>query len=549
MPFRLLRLLVVLGCSLVPCLAQKAADKSANPPGFDEAIARYRTCKARLAFVHHTEGRQRLAETRTETAFALLADDYVTSRTFPEYTRYTIATLFARNFDNKDFVDQLTQLRVTNQKPVDTWLWINALRIEADRVGDADSLAIARDGKSVLQRAAAIAAVGLSRGGNIKSVIVPTCATFPKKESERMALLGAMSGALWDNKSRVNTAEYRDALTAYIGLLGDDVALTHTAKLQVARHLQWILKGPGLWMNPEPWLELMQRGDVKTSNNGQTVVAQRFFGVESSGERVCFVVDMSDSMCIEISPDSKPKRTGPVTGQQAPKKKRELLDENDLPWDRIKSRWDLAREQLRISLLRMPAEKFYSIVWFGTESGALESCRGMTKATRMNVDRTLAELDSIKQGKPEPGIAPDGRLRGRTNMHSGLRRAFGLAGRGFVEANAYVDPEALTEGCDTIFLLSDGAPSWDDFAQIDKDYGEGKVVLDTEYGVAAARTPRLEYHGPYDQEDWLIEDVRRMNVFRRIQMHCVGLGEANVALLRKLADVGHGEVFVFGAKK
>jgi hypothetical protein len=549
MRLRITPALIVLGCVLAPCPAQQPGDKPANPPGFDEALARYRACMSRKAFVHHTEGRERLAGTRTATALALLADDYVASKTFPEYSRYTLAALFARHFDHKDFVDSLTQLRTSNQKPVDTWLWVHALRIQIDRVGDMDAMAIAREGKNVLQRAAAIAAVGMTRMGNLKAVIVPTCATFPKREAERMPLLGAMSGALWDNKGRVNTAEYRDALTAYIGLLGDDVALTHTAKVQVARHLQGILKGPTLWMNPEPWLEFMQRGDVKTAGSGHTVVAQRFFGLESSGERICYVVDMSDSMCIPISPDSKPKQSGPVTGQRAPKKKRELLDESDLPWDRIKTRWDLAREQLRISLMRMPADKYYSIVWFGTESGAFESCRGMTKATRTNIDRTIAELDAIRPEPPDPAVAPDGKLRGRTNLHSGLRRGFGLAGRGFVESNAYVDPEALTEGCDTIFLLSDGAPSWDDFSAVDKDYGEGKVVLDTEYGVAAARTPRIEYHGPYDQDEWLIADVRRMNAFRRIQMHCVGLGEANVQLLNRLAEVCQGQVYVFGAKK
>jgi hypothetical protein len=246
-----------------------------------------------------------------------------------------------------------------------------------------------------------------------------------------------------------------------------------------------------------------------------------------------------------------------VTGSGAPrvKKKRELMDETDLPWNKIVTRWDLAREQLRISLLRLTADKYFSIVWFGTGSGTLESCKGMIKATRGNVDRVIAELDSIETKMPakltaqELVVSPDGQLRGKTNLHAGLRRAFGLAGRGFVETVAYVDPEALTEGCDTIFLLSDGAPSSDDYEATDKDYGEGQVVVDQEYGQAAARTPRLIYPGPYVREDWLVEDLKRMNAFRRIRLHCVGLGEANMSLLRRLADVGRGEVFVFGDKK
>jgi hypothetical protein len=54
------------------------------------------------------------------------------------------------------------------------------------------------------------------------------------------------------------------------------------------------------------------------------------------------------------------------------------------------------------------------------------------------------------------------------------------------------------------------------------------------------------YWGPYDQPDWLVEDVQRMNAFRRISLHCVAIGEADTKLLGRLAEIGHGEVFVFG---
>lgn len=539
--------------SLLPLLAAPAPAQ--NPPGYDEALARYKTCATRLPFTHHTEGRDRLAQTRTASALAILAEDYAKTKAFPEYARYTIATLLGRHFDRTEFVDALTALRLANSKPVDTWLWVNALRIQADRVGETDVVAIAQQDKSALKRAAAIAAIGAARAGTVKSVIVPNCVEFPKKdkESDRMVLLGAMSGALFDNKSRVNDADYRDALTAYIGLLADDVGLSHTAKVQIARHLQWILKGPALFVNQEPWLELLARGEVKKPTSQQTTAAPRFFGIETEGERFCYVVDMSDSMCKDITPSAKPQ-TGPITGPKQ-KKPRQLLDETDLPWHKIKTRWDLAREQLRISLLRLTPDKHFSVVWFGTESGTLDSCKGMIRATKANVDRVVAELDSIQPKMPdklnseERVVAPDGKLRGKTNMHSGLRRAYGLAGRGFVDQYAYVDPDALVEGCDTIFLLSDGAPSWDDFNQKDKDYGEGNVVVDSEYNAGAPRTPELIYYGPYHQDDWLVEDVKRMNAFRRIRLHCIGLGEANMTLLRRLAEMGHGEVFAVGDKK
>jgi hypothetical protein len=248
-------------------------------------------------------------------------------------------------------------------------------------------------------------------------------------------------------------------------------------------------------------------------------------------------------MCKEISPEIKPK--GPATGPK-PDRKGDMLDESDLPWHKIRTRFDLAREHLKISLQRLSDEKYFSIVWFGTESGTLPSCPGLMRATKANVMRAINDLDEIVPGDPDPVRSPDGRLRGNTNMHSGLLQAFSLSGRGFVDQYAYVDPGPLTEGCDTIFLLSDGAPSCDGFTCNDVDYGEGEVVIDREYGEKAARTPRINYAGPYVDPNRLVDDVGRMNAFRRVRIHCIGIGEANLRLLDRLAHMGHGEVYVVG---
>jgi hypothetical protein len=159
----------------------------------------------------------------------------------------------------------------------------------------------------------------------------------------------------------------------------------------------------------------------------------------------------------------------------------------------------------------------------------------------------IRELDEIKPGPANPPDAPDGTLRGRTNLHGALREAFSLRSRGYVEAHDFVDPTAIAEGPDTIFVLSDGAPSWDDFNVVDKDYGEGKVVRDTEYGREVPRTERLHYWGPYGITPWIVEDVTRLNAFRKTQIHCVGIGEAQMELLRAIADAAMGQTYQFGA--
>lgn len=254
------------------------------------------------------------------------------------------------------------------------------------------------------------------------------------------------------------------------------------------------------------------------------------------------MIDLSDSMCKKVPSEPRASTTGP-----RPKKKKDaILDENDLPWHLIKTRWDLAREQLRISLSRLKPDQQFCVVWFGSDAGTLNATKGLVKATRANIDRAIAELDAIKEGPPDAVVAPDGTLRGRTNLHGGLRRAFAVHGSGLADGPAYVDDKTLAEGCDTVFLLSDGAPSADDFLVVDKDYGEDQVVVDVEYGAAAARSPQLQYYGPYIENEWLVDDLRRMNTFRRIRLHCIGLGEANTQLLRRIAEIGGGETFVVG---
>lgn len=546
-----------LALTLAPTFA--AAQQQKGPPssnGFDAALARYREVMTRLPFRYHTEGREKLAETRKLEALQLLIEDYQKVKAYPEYSRYTLASLFGRCFDNAAAAPVLDGLWKSNNKAVDTWLWVQALRIHGTYVEANDLLDIVATDKNQTHRAAAILALGQMQKSNLKQALMSACLEFPKKEGERAVLIGAMSGAIYAARSRANDADFRDGLKAYISLLGPELKLPQVLKLQIGRHLMWTLNGSQPWVDPESWLNLLERGDVavKRASDGRTTAQQRFFGIESDGERFCYVLDLSDSMCKQISEDAKPN-TGPVTGPRQKKPKGVLPDESDIPWKLVHTRWDLAREELKISLLRLPNDKYFSVVWFGTESGTLESTKGLVRATKANVDRVIAELDSIQARMPdkltpeELKKSPDGALRGSTNMHSGLRRAFGLTDKGYVENNAYVDPEALIEGCDTIFLLSDGEPSWDDFHIADKDYGEGNPVIDAEYGAAGVRTPTMIYWGPYNQADWLMADLERMNAFRRIRLHCIGLGEASVGLLQKLSGTCHGETYLVGSKK
>lgn len=520
--------------------------------GFEQALERYQEYLGRDPFQHHNRGRTVLANSRTPAALALLLQDYKKPVAYEEYARYTLAYLVAKNFNKKEFVPQLDALRRDHDDPGDMWMWVRFLELSINHTGDAEAVKLALESKLPMHRAAALLALGMSRTGRIKDAIVQNCVEFPRKNADRCVLLGAMSGALHERRREVNDPDYRAAIEAYISLLDESVGLEHVSKIQMARHLQWILGGPALFVQPQPWLDILGRGDVQKPKKTETSAAPTFFGISTQGERFCYVVDMSDTMCTPISPDAKPDNV-PITGKRPKRKKGFIPTERDLPWALINTRWDLAREQLRISLLRLSDDKYFSVIWFGNEAGTLDSCKGMIRATKRNVDRVIRELDSIQPkedaARKADGTAPYGVLRGKTNMHGGLRLAFGLSRKGFVEEAGYVDPKVLTEGCDTIFLLSDGEPSWDDFALKATNYDQEAGVKTTEYANNKRVTSHLVYPGPYVHQHWLAEDVQRMNAFRRIRMHCVGLGEANMRLMKSLAKMGNGETFSRGDKK
>lgn len=545
--------------TLLLALTLNGAAAAQDESGYAAALERYQECINRLPFRFHVEGRDKIGATREIAALNQLSNDYSKSKEYSSYARYTVAEIIARNFKNDEWVTLLNAMREKNNDPIDTWLWVRTLKNEIDQTDDKRAVYLARESKKPHLRAAAIAALGASNNGNMAAAILANCINFPRKEADRMLLLGAMTGALYAKKQRVNNEEYRKALKAYISLLAKDVKLNTTAKVQMARHLQDILNGPAKFTDPEPWLELLDRGDVKKPAKSSTRSQPRFFGIETEGERFCYVLDMSDSMLKEIVPSARPK--GPITGPRKKKKKKKsmVLDESDLPWHNIVTRWDLAREQLRISLSRLSSDKYFSIVWFGTEAGTLSATKGMVKASRGNIKKVMAELDDI-----QPQLNDNGKnaLRGETSLHFGLQIAFALGKRGITEEPVYVGSKPLTEGCDTIFLLSDGAPNWDGFDIVDKNYGEGQTYKDVEAGIKSAGTPNLKYHGPYATfprvtgsggsalvDCWLIRDVQRMNAFRRIRIHCIGLGEANELLLKNLASLGNGEVFIVGKKK
>jgi len=508
---------------------------------FERAKRRYEEYLRRLPLLMHTRGRVAFAETRDPRAFDILAESYAKPMEPREQVRHLLAGICYRNFRGYEHVERWIQWRLDNDDERDAYLWYRALQMEIRELGPDNAFAVLDDPDAeFVHRVAAMRALTSMRTPEVFERIPGLCAELPKKEEEVAWLVGAMGEALYANKRAIGGDDFDNAAMAYANLLEEDVDLTDVAALTVARYLGDTLDVDRLYLEPEPWIIKIKSKSATAgagATQSHTVTGPSFFGLEATGKRVVYVIDMSDSMCKPIDPAIKPR--GPVTGGAKKKKKGDLPTVDDIPWNRVNNRFDLAREHLKISLQRLDEDKEFAVIYFGDEAALMDSCKGMTEVSDNAIKKVIKELDSIVPG-PATSESPDGKLRGATNLHGGLRRAFQVKERGVVDEDEYIDADALLEGADTIFLLSDGEPTWDDWDKHDKNYGEDNVVHDVESGIAAPETENLHYHGPYRMPVHLLDDLERLMLFRDVEIHCVGIGEADMRLLQQIAEIGLG---------
>lgn len=524
-------------------LAPAAAHQDETDPEFEKAKRRYEEYLRRLPLLMHTRGRTYFAETRDPRALEILAASYERPMHPREQVRHLLAGICFRNFRGPQFIERWIQWRLDNDDPSDAYLWYRALMMEIRELGPDSSFGVLDDPDAEWEhRVVALRALTALRVPSVVDRIPGLCAELPKKDEHRTMLVGAMGGALLANNRALGGEEFDKAANAYAQLLDEENDLTDVAQLTVARYLGQTLGVGRLYLESEPWLRQIKAksaaGGVREPDTSHTVTGPSFFGLEATGKRIVYVIDMSDSMCKPIDHAIKPR--GPVTGGSRKKRdKDDMPTVDDIPWDRVNNRFDLAREHLKISLQRLSDDKEFAVVFFGSEARLLDSCRGMTEVSDNAIRKVIKELDAIVPG-PATTDSPDGQLRGATNLHGGVRRAFQVKERGIAEEDEYIDADALLEGADTIFVLSDGEPTWDDWDEHDKNYGEDNVVHDVESGIAAPETDNLHYHGPYRMPVHLLDDLERIRLFRDVEIHCVGIGEADMRLLQQITDIGLG---------
>ncbi len=551
-----------LTCSAAAGVASPVAQEPMEP-----LLEEVNELMLRLPLRYHIQAYEALAKTRRPEAVDELARRYEKPDLPRDQERYLMASSLSTigKKGQPGLAESLARWRKDADSAEDAWLWRHALEVEIRLSGPDAALDIARNAKSYMLRGAAIEALAANSSEALYTLIPELLKDRPKKEHDQVALMGAYASALTTLGNKKTQAEtpWKRLVLALVATLEDE-DMSRAAKLVLARHLAAELDADFVVLEATAWRSLLARRsqeakerkkkeDKSAPKDGPAepeYVRPRFFGVEVTGERVCYVMDLSDSMAAPIPEGWKPKGA-PTSGPKVRKKRKkgDLPTEADIPWYSVETRFDLAREHLRISLQRLQPDQHFCVVGFGSTAEYIKGSKGMVKATPGNVKKVLKALDGIDVGAPQ-GERVHGTIWGDTNLHAGLKLAFATAKKGRVKGAGYVAPETFVSGADTLFILSDGDPSVDDYTVTDVDYGDGRVITDKESKREGdTRTMQMNFIGPYSNWPLLLEDTRRMNMLRELEIHVISVGDADEQALGMLADIGLGQLQVFGRSK
>ncbi len=558
-----------------------ASAGTAEADAFDDAKRAYRAFLKRASLYKRFHGRLTFARTQDPRALQILMKSYAKTEDPKAQVRYLLASICKNQFTSRDHLPAFDAWRTKHAKNRDAWLWFKSLQVRMAGDGATGVLKVARTHENPWFRAAAVEALTADwqqrnarydkeqkskgtaelkreeedakkkgkdpspprEGPPVLALFEPMLAALPAEPAARTAILGSLARALLVRAHARQSEVFRTPATALIDQLDDD-ATPAGAKLILARHFAKLFGTDILGLNAAPWLRELEAGGNRSSAGEGYAKGPTFIGIRGTGDRICYAIDLSDSMLTPLTTKEK-GALGPVTGGGAAPKKRgkqggPLADPQSIPWDQVKNRFEAARELLKLSLAGLAEDKTFCVILFGRSAERMKATPGLMRATPSRIRKTIRELDALEAGGPAPR-RPHGTLMGQTNVHGAIHRAFKLKKKGLVKTEAYVDPVTFTEGCDTLFILSDGAPTWDDWADLDKT-DPGDRAGDPEAGTRTAKTPpQLMFYGPYAFPNWLVDDVKRLNLFRKMEIHCIGLGEARMGLLRRIAALGLGK--------
>ena len=513
---------------------------------WDKQVAEYKASQKRPSLWKRTQGREALALTRDVRAIPILAADYKSAEKPRDQVQFLCAALATRYCNSKDCVDALETWRGAHSRAEDAWLWYRTLRIYANWRGVDDVKAIIRNAElDVFLRAAALEAIAARQDAGLLELVNELLLNLPL-DKRRWVLAESCMAVL--TRQPVTDKAFKPPAEQLARVLDMDTAPEHT-KLVIARAFRRIFNAEHAYLAAAPWLKKLEGDNGRVPS--RTLAQPTFLGLQAEGNRICYVIDLSDSMLTPLTENEKRDLRNPVTGHRKQDGGDEPEPQPDpdvaaLPWDSITTRFDAAREFLKLSLRKLTTEQHFAVVAFGTQAALLDACPGMQQVNEKRIAKAIEELDAIKpglsNGKPT--------LRGMTNLHGGLQRAFQCKSKGLIKDYEYVDWLGFEQGADTIFVLSDGKQSWSDWDCIDKA-DDSDVSGNPESGGDLGEKgehPELHFYGPYVDQRHMLEDLERMNLFRKAEIHAIGIGEAEEVTLRAIAQIGHGQLRLVGKK-
>jgi hypothetical protein len=201
-----------------------------------------------------------------------------------------------------------------------------------------------------------------------------------------------------------------------------------------------------------------------SSSNG----SKNYYGIPVDGKSIVYVIDCSGSMVASAThPKFDEKRNAIDAGKE--------------------SRMEATKAALVTVLGKLAPKDKFAIIGFNDLVHPYEN--GLRVATPLEIDNARDWVQKLG-------------AQNSTNIFDALQEAFRLAGRGSFD-------KYYESGVDTIFLLTDGAPT----------------TLD----------------GQPDSTLRVIEGVRQWNAAKRVILHTIGIGkEINADFLRKLANENGG---------
>ncbi len=263
------------------------------------------------------------------------------------------------------------------------------------------------------------------------------------------------------------------------------------------------LTGKPSYTDANWWRNYLLNGETASDETGKTIARPTFFNAVAVGTRVVFVIDISGSMEWPADMDF---RKNPVTGKGAA---------NGPDYSHVKTKLDLAKVELIWTLAKLPEDMQFNIIVYESAHRFLdEKVEGLVPAKPENKTRFSNLVRALVP-------------KGGTNIHGSLLRALRMTKKKPVEGDPSLDKKAMLEGVDTIFFLTDGSPSWSDDST---ETGE----IDPKWGAIG--------NGRYVKADVILADIARVNTFRKVVIHTIGVGkDHDKKMMEDLAAQNHGE--------